>query len=70
MYRRHNQSQVTGILISLSVLHRYKQENGSSGKGIKTAGRQTGGRQIKRTLLVSAHCATLISFYFLIGWLL
>lgn len=34
------------------------------------AGRQTGGRQIKTTLLVSAHCATLIAFYFLIGWLL
>lgn len=39
-------------------------------EGIRAPGRQTGGRQIKRALLVSAHCATPISLYGLIGWLL
>lgn len=40
---------------------RYEDQHGSTGEGIKATGRQTGGRQIKTALLVSAHCATLIS---------
>lgn len=49
---------------------RYEDRHGSTSEGIKATGRQTGGRQIKRPLLVSAHCATPISLYILIGWLL
>lgn len=49
---------------------RYEDQRGSTGQGVKATGRQTGGRQIKRALLVSAHCATPISLHVLIGWLL
>lgn len=55
---------------SFSATQRYGHRIGKRSLGRQYGSRQTGRRQIKRTLLVSAHCTTLISFHFLIGWLL